>query len=182
MMTETRKPLPPQYAWLKDAEAPRIIEEALKLHGVAETPGPVNTAEIMAWARETGLERDYVADQVPWCGLFAAVVVKRAGWPVVDGPLWARNWAKWGLPVKRPGLGDVLAFKRGSGGHVGFYIGEDAEAYHVLGGNQGDAVSIVRIPKNRLLAARRPKWRIAQPASVQSRRLAATGALSSNEA
>jgi len=41
-------------------------------------------------------------------------------------------------------------------GHVGFYAGEDERAYHVLGGNQSDSVSITRIPKDRLLEARWP--------------------------
>lgn len=36
-------------------------------------------------------------------------------------------------------------------GHVGFYVGEDAKGYYVLGGNQGDKVSVVRIAKDRLL-------------------------------
>jgi cell wall-associated NlpC family hydrolase len=35
-------------------------------------------------------------------------------------------------------LGDVLVFRRGGGGHVALYVGEDEEAFHVLGGNQAD--------------------------------------------
>jgi hypothetical protein len=41
----------------------------------------------------------------------------------------------------------VLVFERPGGGHVGYYFGEDATAYHVLGGNQGDAVTIARIAR-----------------------------------
>jgi hypothetical protein len=52
----------------------------------------------------------------------------------------------------------------------------------VLGGNQGDAVSICRIAKARLLGARRPVWKPAQPASVRTVKLASGGALSTNEA
>jgi hypothetical protein len=50
-----------------------------------------------------------------------------------------------------PGLGTILVFSRGSGGHVGVYMGEDSTHYHVLGGNQSDRVSVARIPKTRLL-------------------------------
>jgi hypothetical protein len=50
----------------------------------------------------------------------------------------------------------VLVFQRPGGGHVGFYVGEDATAYHVLGGNQGDAVTIARIAKARCVARRWP--------------------------
>lgn len=176
------KPLPPSYLWLADIDTPRIIDEALALYGVRETAGPLNTPVIMAWAAQLGIARAYVADSIAWCGLFAGIVVKRAGWEPVDGPLWARNWAKFGKPSAEPGLGDVLVFSREGGGHVGFYIAEDATTYHVLGGNQGDAVSIVRIAKGRLIAARRPIWRLARPASVKRYVLGAGNApLSRNE-
>lgn len=174
--------IPKAYTWLLALDAPRIIDEALQLHGIVEKVGPDNNPLILGWARELGLESVYKSDEIPWCGLFAGVVVKRAGFAVVKDPLWARNWQHFGLPVKRPGLGDVLAFKRGEGGHVGFYVAEDAEAFHVLGGNQGDAVSIVRIPRARLLASRRPDWRVRQPDSVKAYVVAATGQLSRNEA
>ncbi len=55
----------------------------------------------------------------------------------------------------------MLVFWRGSPsswkGHVGFYWAEDETCYHVLGGNQSDRVSITRIRKSRLLAARWPE-------------------------
>ena len=50
----------------------------------------------------------------------------------------------------------VLVFERGSGGHVGFAIGQDDTHFFVLGGNQSDAVTIARIAKSRLLGARWP--------------------------
>ena len=178
-------PLPEAYRWLEEvSELPRIIVEGLQLLGVVEKVGNDNNPLILSWARELGLEAVYKADEIPWCGLFAGVVVKRAGFPVVKDPLWARNWQHFGLPVKRPGLGDVLAFKRGTGGHVGFMIGidKDRSHYHVLGGNQGDAVSIVRIAANRLLAARRPDWRVRQPDSVKEYLLDPIGSVSTDEA
>ena len=174
--------LPAAYAWLQGINSPRIIAEALKLYGVKETPGAVNAPEIMGWARDLGLAQQYRGDVVAWCGLFVAIVVQRAGWSPVTAPLWARNWATFGAPSPEPGLGDVLVFRRESGGHVGIYIGEDATAFHVLGGNQGDSVSISRVAKVRLIAARRPLWRVSQPESVKRYHLAATGGLSQNEA
>ena len=137
----------------------------------------------MGWAKEVGLDGIYSNDEIPWCGLFAAIIAKRATWPVVKDPLWARNWLKWGKPVATPMLGDVLVFERGSGGHVGLYVGEDSGAYHVLGGNQSNAVTIARLDKGRLLGARRPAWRIAQPPNVRVVPLSSAGApLSRNEA
>ncbi len=57
----------------------------------------------------------------------------------------------------------------------------DASSFFVLGGNQGDQVSIVRIAKSRCIAVALP-WKLAQPANVRPVRLAAGGALSQNEA
>lgn len=175
------KPLPAAYAWLNKLTVPRTIGKALELYGVTEKAGGANNPEILAWAKETGLAGVYNADSIPWCGLFAAVVCKRADKPVVKDPLWARNWAKFGKVSERPGLGDVLVFARDGGGHVGFYVAEDPGAYHVLGGNQGDAVSIVRIAKSRCIAARRPPY-TNQPESVKPYHVAAGGQLSQNEA
>ena len=79
-------------------------------------------------------------------------------------------------------LGDVLVFARGNGGHVGIYVGEDFEAFHVLGGNQSDRVSIARKPKARALGARRCPWRINQPQNVRRIHRAATGLLVGSEA
>ncbi len=174
--------LPAAYAWLAREAGPRVLLEALALYGTRETAGTASNPEILAWAREVGVDRDYRADSVPWCGLFVAAVVKRAGFAPVAAPLWARNWASWGSKADRASLGDVLTFVRDGGGHVGLYVGEDATTYFVLGGNQGDAVSIARIAKSRCIGVRRCPWKLAQPGNVRPVRLAAGGALSTNEA
>jgi hypothetical protein len=77
-------------------------------------------------------------------------------------------------------LGDILTFKRNAGGHVGFYVGEDATAYHVLGGNQSNQVSVSRIAKSRLYQARRPEYK-SQPLNIRKVQLGSTGELSTNE-
>jgi uncharacterized protein (TIGR02594 family) len=175
--------LAPNYRWLTalGSGAPRMIREALKLLGTIETPGVANNPTIIGWAAETNLRATYTADSIPWCGLFMAVVAKRAGKPLVSSPLWALSWSKFGEGGGQPRLGDVLTFKRTGGGHVGLYVGEDHSCYHVLGGNQSDAVTITRIQKTRLHAVRR-HYSLGPPASAQPIILAATGAVSSNEA
>jgi uncharacterized protein (TIGR02594 family) len=160
---------------------PKMVQEGLKLMGTAEIPGPQSNPVILAWADELGLDHIYVNDDTAWCGLFVAKVATAAGKPAVVKPLWARNWAKWGVQADRPKLGDVLVFERGSGGHVGLYIAEDATTFHVLGGNQGNTVSITRINKARLLAARRPEYKN-QPETVQAYVVSSAGTISSNEA
>lgn len=169
------------YEWVVTEDAPRHLLKALELYGVTETVGSKNNPVIMGWAKELGLEKVYVADSIPWCGLFAAIVIHRAGRPVVKDPLWALNWNNFGVRTTTPMLGDILTFSRKEGGHVGIYIGEDTTAYHVLGGNQGDKVSIVRIAKDRLSQARRPAYN-SQPLNIRKIVLFNTGKLSENEA
>lgn len=171
--------LPLAYAWLSAEPGPRMLTEALRLYGTVETPGRQDNPIILAWAKEVGLE-NYTHDETPWCGLLMAVVAKRAGKPVPEKPLWALNWARWGEP-SRPELGAVLAFRRPGGGHVGEYCGEDADAYHVLGGNTRNAVSIARIAKTRLVACR-AIYAVGRPANVRPVWLTASGELSTDEA
>ncbi len=105
----------------------------------------------------------------------------RAGREVVKDPLWARNWAKFGVAVSKgeEKISDVLVFERGSGGHVGFYVGESQKTFHVYGANQGNRFSIVEIAKSRMIACRRPPYNSA-PSGVQKYIVCGTGQLSTN--
>jgi len=173
--------LPKAYRWLAEEPAPRHLLKAVELYGVTESVGSKNNPVILGWAKETNLDKVYKADSTPWCGLYISVVMFRALRPVVENPLWALNWNDFGVKVNQAMLGDVLTFTRKSGGHVGLYVGEDGNAYHVLGGNQADKVSIVRIAKGRLSEIRRPQY-TSQPTNVRKIILSGNGALSNNEA
>ncbi len=176
--------IPRAYEWLKNEKPPRLGREALRLYGTIETPGPKSNPVILAWAKELGgpVGSWYDDDAEAWCGLYMAVCVLRAGYvpPAGFNALRALQWARWGRQVATPMLWDVLVFKREGGGHVGLYIGEDKDAYHVLGGNQSNAVSITRIRKNRFHAAVRCPYKNER---VTPRRihLRANGAISENE-
>ena len=171
-----------RYKWLLSLGVlPRMMNEAIALYGVTEIPGADSNKLIIEWANEVGLSQQYRDDDTPWCGLFMAVVVKRSGREPVAKPLWARSWAKWGIKADEPGLGDILVFKRGAGGHVGLYAGEDSFAYHVLGGNQANMVNITRVAKSRLIAARRPEYKN-KPETAMPYLLSADGVLSTVEA
>lgn len=176
--------LPHAYRWLEHERHPAILVEAVQLYGTIETPGAKNNAAILGWADEIGgwIADYYSDDSIPWCGLFVGVCAKRAGLPVSQKALSAASWASWGVSSPEPALGDILVFKREGGGHVGFYVGEDMNAFHVLGGNQSDAVTVARIDKKRLVAARRTIWRHEQPKNVRRVFLTMEGAMSRNEA
>jgi uncharacterized protein (TIGR02594 family) len=180
---------PAAYRWLDDLRyPPRTILIGMAEHGVQEVVGKGSSRTIIGWRddlNQAGVKiSGYSDDSIPWCGLFAAIVAFRRTKTPADvpaSPLWARSWASYGTKSPQPSLGDVLVFARGSGGHVGFYVAEDATAYHVLGGNQGDRVSIARVAKSRLLACRRPPYK-STPRDVRPFVVAASGGLSRNEA
>lgn len=181
--------IPAQYQWLTSLKGlPKTISLALAEFGVAEVVGKGSNRTIIAWRDELNQAgakiTGYSDDDIPWCGLFAAIITYRRmknAAEVVKEPLWAQNWSKYGVKSPKASLGDVLVFKRPSGGHVGFYVGEDSEAYHVLGGNQSNKVCITRVLKSRCIAVRRPPY-MTVPAAVKPYHLSAAGGISKNEA
>ncbi len=95
----------------------------------------------------------------------------------------ASSWGTWGRQLTAPRLGCVLVFTRAGGGHVGFYVGEDNTAYHVLGGNQGNSVSVTRLEKSRLSpGGMRWPTEVTLPPAKVIRRNANNLAISTNEA
>lgn len=169
-----------KYNYLKEIISPRVIAEAMRYYGINEIKGPMHNATIMSWAKDLGI-KEYTSDEIAWCGLFVARVVTKAGFSMVEKPLWAQNWNKFGTKQITAMLGDVLVFKRDGGGHVGFYVAEDENYFHVLGGNQSDQVNITRIAKNRCIGIRRCDWKISQPKDVKKYIVSATGKISTNE-
>jgi uncharacterized protein (TIGR02594 family) len=174
--------LPDKYTWLYEERAPKMLVEAIKHYGTLEHVGNGSNPNIMAWAKEVGVLGWYPDDDIPWCGLFVGVVVKRSGYPIKNDLLSALSWAKFGQPAGIVSLWDILIFKRPGGFHVGFCVGENGTAYLVYGGNQSNAVGFTWIAKDRLHAARRPIYKIAQPANIRQIALNETGELSKNEA
>lgn len=170
-----------KYEWLHAELSPKLLMEAVKHIGIKEIVGPVHNRTILNWAKEVGVHEVYTNDEIPWCGLYVAYCCHAQGLQVVDRPLWALNWNKYGTRVDVPMLGDILTFKRNGGGHVGIYVGEDSTHYHVLGGNQNNSVNVARIAKSRLNQARRTAWKIAQPINVRRVFLEAKGTITTNE-
>lgn len=173
--------LPKKYAWLAQEGAPRHLVKALELYGTTEIVGSQHNPVIMEWAKETGLQNVYKSDEIPWCGLFMAIVMKRANREVVDSPLLAKSWLDFGVKAEVPMLGDVLVFNRKGGGHVGIYVGEDKKYFFVLGGNQGNQANIVKIARSRIAGIRRPPYHT-PPKNIRRIYLIINENTSSNEA
>jgi len=162
-------------AWLTAAQA--------KL-GTREIPGPTHNNALLAFLNTAAKWNGVVwrDDEMPWCGGFVAACLVAAGVEAVKIAARAKSWATYGARLREERLspGAILVFEREGGGHVGFYVGEDASTYHVLGGNQGNAVTITRIAKSRLVASR---WPRGYPVNGRPVQLSANGKpVSSDEA
>lgn len=126
--------------------------------GLTEVPGAASSPQILAMLQ---LDQPWPpGDDVPWCSAFCNWIA----W-LLDLPrsrsLAARSWLTVGTPVKldeaKVGF-DVVVLKRGTNpahGHVGFYAGSAPDSVLILGGNQGDAVSIQPYPSASVLSVRR---------------------------
>lgn len=162
---------------------PAWVAYARTLIGVREVAGPGNSPRIMAWIKALGprLGVDVRDDATPWCGTFAShcISVALPGERLPRVPVRAKSWAEFGVAAPMAAPGVVLVFGRQGGGHVGFYLGEDATHFHVLGGNQGDAVSIARIAKSRCVAMR---WPVGVRFAGRPVSLAASAPVTANEA
>ena len=136
---------------------PRWLRIAETYTGMAEIRGPKHNSTILGWLDKLGAWwRD---DETPWCGVFVAHCVQDVGLPYPKYYMRAKAWVDYGslLRPDRLAPGAILVFDRAGGGHVGFYVGEDDGHYFVLGGNQGNAVNVMKLGKGRLLASRWPK-------------------------
>lgn len=135
--------------------------------GVREIKGVVHNPLVVGFwkmARLAGIKND----EVPWCAGF------------VGAALESRAYLDWGEKIGAPEYGCVVVFSRAGGGHVGFCVGVDnRKRLMILGGNQGDAVSIAPFDRNRVVGYRRVPF-VAFPRSLPV--LAGDGASSSNEA
>lgn len=95
-----------------------------------------------------------------WCAAFVNSALGAAGIQGT-GKLNARSFLDWGEPVDTPQRGDIAVFTRGGKnswkGHVAFFDSVNPDGtINVLGGNQGDQVSLKAYSADRLLGYRRP--------------------------
>lgn len=150
--------------------------------GTKEIPGPKSNPVIISWAKKLGgkVGIPYTDDDTAWCGLFMGHVFQEAGFVVPNICVRASEWAKFGSPCSVYAEGAVAVFKRPGGGHVGIIVGQTDKNLLILGGNQGNAVSITQIEKARCTDVRWPEAVV--PAKLKPAPLAKAGKVSTNEA
>lgn len=135
---------------------PRWLEEARKHTGLKEIKGPSHNPLILQFwkdIRRSGIQDD----ETPWCAAFTGAMLERAGIRSTRFES-AKSYLDWGTELKAPLYGCVVVSGRQGGGHVGFVVGEKQNGdLMVLGGNQGDAVSICAFSRDRVLGYRWPE-------------------------
>ncbi len=140
---------------------------ARRFVGIHEAPGAADNPFIR-WCHSVTSGGE-AGDDVPWCSSFVNAVAFILDLPRTRSKA-ARSWLAVDAPAidlhnAMPGF-DVVIFKRGGGaqpgadvlnapGHVAFYSHADGDYVVVLGGNQGDAVSLSRYPIANVLGVRR---------------------------
>lgn len=142
---------------LKDRRSYPWVDEIRKVLGFHEVR---DNATLKKWLVSDGKT---LGDPgvLPWCGDAMETAIKRSlptekfTGNLASNPYWALNWAGFGVHVE-PRVGAIGVFKRNGGGHVGVLISQSVNSYHVLGGNQGDSVSVTAVPKHTLVDSRWP--------------------------
>lgn len=140
-----------------------LYSVAERFLGLREMPGPDHHPFIV-WAHSLCDIPDST-DEVPWCSSWLNAIAWILDLPRPNSAR-ARSWLRVGgeLPLPAVKRGDVVILKRGTDdgpevidapGHVGLFSRAESGCVHLLGGNQGDAVTISPFPVNRVIGIRR---------------------------
>jgi uncharacterized protein (TIGR02594 family) len=142
---------------------------AMRLRGIEEREGAKHHPFIQ-WALSLcGWDLD-TPDEVPWCSAFVNAIAFLLDRPMSKSAA-ARSWLNRGQAIAladaEPG-DDIVILKRGRGpqpgpevtsgapGHVGFFAGAAPDGkVLVLGGNQGDSVSIAAFDRADVIGVKR---------------------------
>jgi len=134
---------------------PQWLAVARSYLGTREIPGKDSAPEIVKMLAT--LKAWWSDDSTPWCGVFAAYCFKVSLMEYPKEYYRALKWKEFGIALDRPTYGCIVVFNREGGGHVGFVVGQDDRGrLMVLGGNQGDKVSIAPFDRSRVAAYRYP--------------------------
>jgi uncharacterized protein (TIGR02594 family) len=137
---------------------PVWLTTAKKYIGQKEVPGRVHNPIIIKWW--VLIKSIFRTDEVPWCAAFVGGILETCGFTSTRSAA-ARSYQTWGQKLRTPVPGCIVVFWRGSPtsytGHVGFFVGYDRNGnLLVLGGNQGDRVSVAAFSTSRVVGYRWP--------------------------
>lgn len=127
------------------------MQEGMKHIGLKEIPGSKHNSVIVGWLKQ--LSAWWTDDETPWCGVYVAHCMRTAGLVVPKYYMRAKAWGEeWGQTLAEPAEGCIVVFERQGGGHVGFVVGVTPDGFlAVLGGNQGNSVSIGKFNRDRVV-------------------------------
>ena len=134
---------------------PKWIVIAEKEVGVKERTGGENK-RILEYHDATSLNAS--EDEIAWCSSFVNWVMRECGMERTNSAQ-ARSWLQF-KNDKKFKKHAIVIFKRGNSkwqGHVGFALEDKGDAIRVLGGNQGNSVSISSYKKSDVLGYVWPK-------------------------
>ena len=134
---------------------PAWISEAFKHKGEKETAAFVKddpfvsqlfaAVGLLNWTinREEG---PLTIQEGNWCAAFVSFCLKNAGVSYLSGfdGIRALKYKDYGPSVEAGKVvyGAIAVFRRDGGGHVGFVVGRNGDQVDILGGNQGEAVTV----------------------------------------
>ena len=131
---------------------------ANSLLGEKEVSGSIDNKKIIELFRLVG-HSEVRDDEVAWCAAFVGACLELSGYKS-NRRLSARSYLSVGEPMAEPEEGCIVVFwrdsKRSGKGHVGFFVRRYQGSIYVLGGNQGNSVSIQSYPVSQLLGYRMP--------------------------
>jgi uncharacterized protein (TIGR02594 family) len=143
------------------------LEIAQRYIGLAEIEGG-KSHPFISWCFSLCAMNLDTPDETPWCSAFAQHPAWELRLPRSKSAR-ARSWLLVGDPIPvsaaEPGA-DVVIFARGQGrqpgpdvidapGHVAYFAGIEGDSILAVGGNQGNAVSLMRFPIRSVLGVRR---------------------------
>jgi len=127
----------------------RMLQIAFEEMNTKEIPGKNHNPRIIQYHKTTTLKA--TKDEIAWCSALMNWLVIKAGFIGTNNAL-AMSWLDYGIAINKPFPGCIAVFRGGD--HVALYLYETNRYIYVIGGNQGDKVSIIGIDKRRLAGYR----------------------------
>lgn len=154
--------------YVPPATAPSWIKMACKYIGthewVLEDGSKISNPIVQDWIEKAGGGANKNTMSTPWCAYFHDAMLLLNGIGAMKHGL-ARAHLKWGIGVENDDwrIGDSVIFRRldknghdnGVFGHIAFLLDWDSKSVTVVGGNQGDRVSVAVYDRRNILGVRR---------------------------